>query len=412
MAAENEKASAQAGALAGLKVLDLSQIMAGPFCSMLLGDMGADVIKVEPPGVGDQTRRSMGFRLKGEDSGGFLALNRNKRSIAIDLKSPAGMEAFLELVRSADIVVENNRPGVAARLGIDWETLKQVNPRLIYLSISGFGQTGPWSRLPGLDLIAQACSGAMSVMGHPDAPPVKSSVPFADLGAGLFAVYAILSAVIGRQASGNGQYIDISLFETALALSVWEAAEYWGTGQIPTPIGSANRMSAPYQALRASDRHFVVGAANQKLWAALCNVIARPDLLDCEHYADNAMRIRNKEQLAHELEREFQRDTAANWVAKLLESGVPAALILDYAEALSSEQAIAREMVMEVDHPVEGPVKTLGFAAKMSDTPPKVHRHAPLLGQHTGEILENIGLSTARVDQWRAAGAFGASGER
>jgi len=310
--------------LSRIRVLDVSQIMAGPFCCMLLGDMGADVIKVETPKVGDQTRRAMGFRLKGEDSAGFLALNRNKRSVEIDLKNPQGLQAFYDLVRTADVLVENNRPGVAARLKIDFDTLHGINPRLVYASISGFGQTGPWSRRPGLDLIAQASSGVMSVMGEPGAPPVKSSVPIADLGAALFAAYAVLSAVIGRETTGLGQYIDASLLETAMGLSIWETAELWGTGEVPKPLGSANRMSAPYQAVRAADRYLVIGAANPKLWTALCMVIGRPDLLGDPRFTDNVARIRNRAELIPLLEQELARRTADEWVEMLLAAGVPA----------------------------------------------------------------------------------------
>lgn len=394
--------------LSNIKVLDVSQIMAGPFCCMLLGDMGADVIKVETPGVGDQTRRSMGFRLKGEDSGGFLALNRNKRSVEIDLKSPAGLEAFYALVRGADVLVENNRPGVAARLKIDYATLSAINPRLVYASISGFGQTGPWSRRPGLDLIAQAMSGVMSVMGHPDAPPVKASVPVADLGAGLFTAYGILSALMGRAQTGAGQYVDASLFETALGLSVWESAEYWGTGQVPVPIGSANRMSAPYQAVRAADRYFVIGAANPKLWKALCDVIGRPELVDDPRFVDNAARIRHRDSLIREIEKEFARRPADEWVDALLAAGVPAAPIATYDEALVSEQAVARNMVLEIDHPVEGLTKALGFPVKLRGTPQQVRHPAPLLGQHTDEVLAEFGFDAAAIARLRASGAFGA----
>ncbi|MDM0078082.1 CoA transferase [Variovorax sp. J2P1-59] len=393
--------------LSRIRVLDVSQIMAGPFCCMLLGDMGADVIKVEAPGVGDQTRRAMGFRLKGEDSGGFLALNRNKRSVEIDLKNPQGLEAFYELVRQADVLVENNRPGVAARLKIDFETLHAINPRLVYASISGFGQTGPWSRRPGLDLIAQATSGVMSVMGEPGGAPMKSSVPFADLGAGLFAAYAILSAVIGRDQTGTGQYIDASLFETALGLSIWETAEFWGTGKVPTPLGSANRMSAPYQAVRAADRYMVIGAANPKLWTALCGVIGRPELPADPRFTDNVARIRNRAELIPLLEAEFARRPAAEWVDALLAAGVPAAPINDYAEALDSEQARAREMVMEIEHPVEGTVKALGFPVKLRGTPQQVRRAAPLLGQHTREVFDELGVPADRFEALREAGAFG-----
>ncbi|SHH64961.1 CaiB/BaiF CoA transferase family protein [Pollutimonas bauzanensis] len=392
--------------LANIRVLDVSQVMAGPFCCMLLGDMGADVIKIEPPGTGDQTRAAMGFRLKGADSGGFLALNRNKRSVEINLKSEAGLEAFYELVKTADVLVENNRPGVVERLKIDYPTLKAINPRLVYASISGFGQTGPWSGRPGFDLIAQAMAGVMSVMGHPNADPVKSSVPVADLGAGLFAAYGILSALLGRQHSNEGQHVDASLFETALGLSVWETAEYWGTGRLPTPIGSANRMSAPYQAVRAADRHFVLGAANQKLWTALCALIERQDLAQDPRFATNVDRLRNREVLIQELELVFATRPAREWVEGLQAVGIPAALILDYAEALCSEQAVARNMVLEVPHPVEGNIKVLGFPVKLGSTPQQIRRPPPLLGEHTREVLKEAGLDDAAVAGLRTRGAF------
>jgi crotonobetainyl-CoA:carnitine CoA-transferase CaiB-like acyl-CoA transferase len=393
--------------LSHLKVLDVSQVMAGPFCCMLLGDMGADVMKVEPPGTGDQTRRAMGFRLKGADSGGFLALNRNKRSIEIDLKSEAGREAFYELVRGADVLVENNRPGVAARLKIDYATLKEINPRLVYASISGFGQTGPWSSRPGFDLIAQAMTGIMSVTGHPGMPPAKSSVPVGDLGAGLFAAYAVLSAVQGRDRSGQGQYVDVSLFESALSLSIWEVAEFWGTQKVPTPIGSANRMSAPYQAFRASDRHFVFGAANQKLWTALCGVLQRADLLEDPRFATNTDRLRHRDALVAELEPTLATRNADAWIEALLAAGVPAAPILSYDEALVSEQAQARNMVMEMEHPVEGTIRQLGFPVKLHGTPQQLRRPPPLLGQHTEEIMREAGCDAAAIERLRAGGAFG-----
>lgn len=393
--------------LSNIRVLDVSQVMAGPFCCMLLGDMGADVIKIEPPGTGDQTRASMGFRLKGTDSGGFLALNRNKRSVEIDLKSEAGLQAFYELVKTADVLVENNRPGVVQRLKIDYPTLKKINPRLVYGSISGFGQTGPWALRPGFDLIAQAMAGVMSVMGHPNSEPVKSSVPIADLGSGLFAAYGILSALLGREHTDEGQHVDASLFETALGLSVWESAEFWGTGELPGPIGSANRMSAPYQAVRAADRYFVLGAANQKLWNALCGLLDQPALAADARFATNVDRLKNRDSLIPALEACFATRTAQQWVDALLGVGVPAALILNYDEALSSEQAIARDMVLEVEHPVEGPIKVLGFPVKLSSTPQQVRRPPPLLGEHTQEVLLECGLDADLIDTLRERGAFG-----
>jgi crotonobetainyl-CoA:carnitine CoA-transferase CaiB-like acyl-CoA transferase len=393
--------------LAQLKVLDVSQVMAGPFCCMLLGDMGADVVKIEPPGTGDQTRRSMGFRLKGSDSGGFLALNRNKRSIEIDLKNESGREVFYDLVRSADILVENNRPGVAARLKIDYPTLRAINPRLVYSSISGFGQTGPWAQRPGFDLIAQAMSGVMSGTGYPGLPPVKNSTPIADLGSGLLALYGILSAIIGREQSGEGQFIDASLFETALSLSIWETAEYWGTGRVPGPIGSANRMSAPYQAVRSADGYLVIGAANQKLWISLCEVIGRLDLVEDRRFLTNTERLQNREVLIEEIEKSLMQRSSEEWTGALLAAGVPAAPIYDYAQALQSEQARARHMVMEMEHPVEGAIKALGFPVKMSETPQEVRYPPPLLGQHTEAVLTELGYNSVKVQELRNKGAFG-----
>jgi len=376
--------------LAGLRVLDLSQVMAGPFCCMLLGDMGADVIKVEPPLVGDSTRHSMGFRLKGEDSPGFLALNRNKRSITLDLKNAADREVMYALVRTADILVENARPGVAKRLGIDYETLAAINPRLIYASISGFGQTGPWALRPGFDLIAQAMSGILSSNGFPGMEPAKNSIAVADLGAGLFSVYGILSAVIGRQGSGQGQYIDASLLEAAMGLSIWETTELWGTGKAPTPIGSANRMSAPYQAVQASDGWFVIGAANQGLWLTFIQVIGRPELQDDARYANNANRVVNREVLIEDLAPTFLTRSKQQWIDALLAAGVPAAPILDYGEAVESEQAIARDMVQMIPHPVEGEFKALGFPVKMRGTPQEVRLPPPLINQHEAEIRREL----------------------
>jgi formyl-CoA transferase len=398
-------ASTTAPPLAGLRVLDLSQVMAGPFCCMLLGDMGADVIKVEPPGVGDQTRKSMGFRMKGEDSPGFLALNRNKRSIAINLKSEAGRRVFYELVKTADILVENSRPGVAKKLGIDYDTLSGINPRLVYASISGFGQTGPWSQRPGFDLIAQAMSGVISAMGLPGGEPVKSGVPIGDLGAGLFALYGILSAIIGRQHSERGQYIDTSLFDAALALSVWETTELWATGNLPQPLGTANRMSAPYQAFSGSDGRFVVGAANQRLWLRFLEVIGRLEMADDPRYVDNKDRVAHREILAKELAPTFATKPANQWVEAFLAAGVPAGPINSYVEAFDNDHARSRRAMIEIEHPVEGRFKALGFPVKMSGPGPSVRRPPPLLGEHSEAILAELGLGGERATL-EQSGAF------
>ncbi len=393
--------------LAGVRVLDLSQVMAGPFATMLLGDLGADIIKIEPPGGGDQTRGSMGFKMKGSDSMGFLNLNRNKRSIALNLKSEAGREILYKLAETADIVIENYRPGVMKRLGCDYETLRKINPRLIYASISGFGQTGPWAERPGFDLMAQAMSGILSVTGQPGGPPAKG-VPVADIGCGLFTVYAVLAAYIGQQKTGEGQYIDASLFEAALAFSIWDAADYWGTGVVPTPIGTANRMGAPYQAVRAQDGYFVIGATNPKLWPLLCAAIDRKELPSDPRFKDVAARLANREVLIKELERTLMTRPAAEWVELLLAAGVPAAPIYTYPQAFESDHGKAREVQIEVDHPIEGKVPNIGFPVKLNGTPQQVRLSPPLLGEHTDDVLAELGFDETTMQNLEARGAFNA----
>ncbi|MEV5961240.1 CoA transferase [Kribbella sp. NPDC051952] len=377
-----------AGALDGLRVLDLTQVMAGPFCTMLLADLGADVIKIENPSSGDQTRRSWGYAVHGEDSRAFLALNRNKRSVCLDLKEPGHLASFLRLVESADIVVENFRPGVTKRLGVDYDTLAARNPRLIYASVSGFGQTGPYADRPGYDLIAQAMSGVMSITGTRGGTPVKCGLPVGDLGAGMFCALGIVSAVHARTRTGEGQYIETSLFEAALAMSVWESTEYWATGQVPQPLGSANRMSAPYQALRTKDGYLTLGANNERLWQRLCSALDVTELLTDPRFRTNPDRMTNRDELAAVLEERLSTAGTDDWVALLLDAGVPAGPIRDYQQVLDEDPHVrARGMVQEVDHPVEGRVRVLGSPVRMSRTPARIRRHPPLLGEHTDEVL-------------------------
>jgi formyl-CoA transferase len=385
--------------LNGIRVLDVSQVMAGPFACMLLADMGADVIKIEPPS-GDQTRGAMGFKMKGPDSMGFLNMNRNKRSLTLDLKSEEGKKTFYELARTADVIVENYRPGAVKRLGIDYESIKAVNSRIIYVSISGFGQSGPWAHRPGFDLMAQAMSGIMSVTGYKGEKPVKAGVPVADIGCALFAVYGLLSAYIGAQKTGVGQHIDASLFDSAMAFSIWDMSEYWGTGVPPTPLGTSNKMSAPYQAVKARDGYLVMGATNQKLWTKLCELLQRPDLIDHPEYGTIPLRLKNREALIEELEREFAKRDSADWIDIMLEAGIPAGPILTYPEAFEGEHGAYRNMAMDIDHPIEGKVKNIGFPVKMLGTPQQVRRHPPLLGEHNQEILAELDASSG---QGRAA---------
>jgi crotonobetainyl-CoA:carnitine CoA-transferase CaiB-like acyl-CoA transferase len=380
--------------LEGIRVLDVSQVMAGPFACMLLADLGADVIKVEPP-EGDQTRGAMGFKMKGPDSMGFLNMNRNKRSLSIDLKSDEGREFFYELAKTADVIVENYRPGVVQRLRIDYETIKAINPKIVYVSISGFGQSGPWAMRPGFDLMAQAMTGVMSVTGYPGGKPVKAGVPVADIGCALFATYGLLSAYIGAQKSGEGQHIDASLFDAAMAFSIWDMSAYWGNGEMPEPVGTANKMSAPYQAVKAKDGYFVMGATNQKLWTQLCELIGQPELATQPEFATIAQRLKNRELLIEALEEEFAKKNADEWIELMLAAKIPAGPILSYPEAFGSEHGQHRGMCMEIDHPIEGKVKNIGFPVKMLGTPQQVRRHPPLLGEHNAEIAAEIGVAVS-----------------
>jgi formyl-CoA transferase len=377
-------------ALQGLRVLDQTQVMAGPFCAMLLADMGADVIKIEPPG--GETTRAMDLELPPGVSAPFLAVNRNKRDLVIDLKQAAGVALLERLVESADILIENYRPGVARRLGVDYGRLSAVNPRLIYCSISGFGQTGPYAERGGYDLIAQGMSGIMSATGSEGGAPVKVGVPVTDLGAGLFAVFGILCALRARHRTGRGQFVDTSLFEAGLALSAWEAAEYWYTGQVPRGLGTAHRLNAPYQAFRASDGFFNVGAANDNLFPRFCALLRLPELVNDPRFASVAQRLANRAALERLIEAVTIREPRATWLARCEAAGVPAGPINSIPEALADPHARARGMVDELRHPEAGPVKSLGNPVKMSATPPTLRTAAPRLGEHTDAILGELGL--------------------
>ena len=380
-------------ALDGVRIVDLTQVMGGPFCTMQLADLGADVIKVEPP-AGDLSRSMGGAELEmpGDDNAPFFALNRNKRSIVLDLTRDSDKAIFEALVRTADVLVESFRPGVTKRLGVDYEALVRINPRLIYASISGFGQTGPYANRPGFDLIAQGMSGIMSVTGEPGGAPVKCGVPIADLSVGLIAANGVLAALIAREKTGRGQYIDTSLFESALAMCVWETTEYWASGDTPRALGSAHRLSAPYQALRTSDGYITLAALTSQQWSSLCEAIERPELAKDSRFDTNAARLANRSALVGELEAALAGRSAAEWVDRLLAAGVPAGPIHDFAQVFADEHTHARHMVEEIDHPMAGRVRTLGFPLKMSETPLRVRRAPPLLGEHSAEILRELGM--------------------
>ena len=376
--------------------------MAGPYCAMLLADMGARVIKVEPP-AGDSTRAMAGAQ--GGDSAAFGAVNRGKRGIVLDLTEEAGREVFVRLARSADILVENFRPGVMARMDLDYARLSAENPRLIYASISGFGQTGPEAARGGFDLVAQGMSGIMSVTGEPDGPPVKAGIPITDLGAGLFALAGILAALHWRAASGRGQHIDTSLFEAGLALSVWEATEYFSGRGIPARLGSAHRMVAPYQAFACADGFITVGAANDRTFARFATVLGHPEWVTDARFSSASARVANRATLATLVEAVTSAESREAWMQRLDGAGVPCGPILDYAEAFAHPQAVAREMSVPIEHPRLGTQRMLGTPLKLSATPLDARRRAPMPGEHTDEVLAWVGYSEDEIEQLRGAGA-------
>lgn len=380
--------------LDGIRVLDLTQVMAGPFCTMQLGDMGADVIKVEPPGTGDLSRRMGGdaLRLAGDDRAPFFALNRNKRSLTLDLKAPDDRKRFMALVPGADVLVENFRPGVMRRLGLDYASLAVHNPGLVYASISGFGQEGPLADRPGFDLIAQGLAGIMSVTGEPGGTPVKCGIPIADLAAGLYATNGILAALIARGRTGRGQYLETSLFDAALALSVWESTEYWATGLAPAAMGSAHRLNAPYEVFATRDGHVAIAAITDAQWRQLCAALSRNDLASDPRYVTNGARMANRALLAAELTAALQASSTDEWVERLLAAGVPAGPIRNYAQVFADAHTAARGMVQHMTHPVAGELQSLGFAVHLAGTPLRIRRPPPLLGEHTAEILAEAGV--------------------
>jgi formyl-CoA transferase len=373
-----------AGALNGLRVIDVTQVMAGPFCTMMLADFGADVVKIEPPG-GDSTRAMPGAI--GTDSPAFNAVNRGKRSVVLDLKTPQGVDVLTRLAAGADVFVENYRPGVMEALGLGYAALHALNPALIYASISGYGQTGPMQHKGGFDLVAQGVCGIMSITGEPGGAPVKAGIPITDLGAALFALVGILLALEHRHTTGTGQHIDTSLVDAGVGLSVWEAAQYFSGRGVPERLGSAHRMSAPYQAFRCADGFITIGGANDRSFRRICEALEHPEWADEAAFRTDADRIHHRAELAARIEAVTRTEPRSHWLALLDAAGVPCGPINDYAQVFENAQVLARDMVVEVVHPTLGRIKSLGSPIKLSDTPADVRRRAPLLGEHTAEIL-------------------------
>ncbi|MFT5446008.1 MAG: crotonobetainyl-CoA:carnitine CoA-transferase CaiB-like acyl-CoA transferase [Gammaproteobacteria bacterium] len=371
--------------LSHLKVIDLTTHLSGPYCAMTLADHGADVVKVERPDGGEDMRRTPPFI--GGQSAPFMLWNRNKRSIGLNFKEPADIERLLELVKVADVVIENFKPGTAIRLGLGYEALSAINPRLIYCSISGFGQTGPYAPRGGFDLIACGMSGLMSVNGPPEGPPYRIPIPITDIASGMNGAIGVLSALAAREKTGRGQHVDTSLFETGIALGLYEAANVFATGEVPERLGQGHRGSAPYQIFPTADSYMTIGGASDTFWRGSCEILGCMHFVEDPRYLDKALRVKHAAILAEELGPFFRAQTTAYWCERFEAAGIPAGPVLNHVQALSDPQAIARDMVVEVEHSSAGKMKTLGLPVKLSETPGAVRRAAPLLAEHDDEVF-------------------------
>lgn len=391
-----------AGALSGIRVIDLSRILAGPYCTMMLADMGAEVIKIEQPGVGDGSRQ-WGPPWVGDQSAYFLSINRNKKSLTLNLKHPEGQAILKELIASADILVENFKPGTTERMGLDYETLSPDYPNLIYCSITGYGQTGPYKDRPGFDFMIQAQGGIMSVSGPVEGPPHKVGVAIVDITAGLFANSAILTALHHRTKTGRGQFIDIALLDSQIAWLANVAHNYFATGSTPARYGNAHPNIVPYEVFPTSDGYLALAIGTDRQFQRFCEVVNRSDLWENEDYRTNAGRVRHREDLVPALQELFRERTTKAWIDLLVKHNIPVGPINDIPTLFTDPQVIAREMVQKIEHPTQGSLKQLGPAAKMSETPAVLYGAPPLLGEHTESLLrEELNLGSAEIERLRA----------